>query len=46
MLRAAMPVAAVYKDGYLRRTENQVCRTAKVWQRACGYAVAQSLGVN
>ncbi len=46
MFRASMPVAAVYEDSDLRRPENQVCSTAKVWQRPRGHAVAQSLGVN
>lgn len=46
MLRAAVPVAAVYEDGDLSWTEDQVCCTAKVRQGACGHAVAQSLSVH
>lgn len=45
MHRAAMPVTAVNKDSQLRRTEDNVRRPAKPWQRLGRNAVSKPLSV-
>lgn len=46
MLRAAVPVAAIYEDSHFRRPEDQIGRSAKVRHGAGSDAVAQTLGMD